>query len=112
MYVLAAVPSAAGKETNSGFCVGIGFGVSAASASESTRTNTGIPTNGDQWLKPVVIDGLQLPLPADQCQPRDLPASTIEFELGTGALAGIAVGYADQGLISDRNRVLPRPLWW
>ena len=97
LYLLVAVPSASANETNSGFYVGIELGRSAGPALNSTRTNTGIPTNCDQWLKPVVIDGVQLPLPADQCQPRELPANANAFALGSGPLAGIAVGYAGEG---------------
>lgn len=97
LYLLATVTAAAGGETDSGFYVGIEFGLSAGPTLDSTRTNTGIPTNCDQWLKPVVIDGLQLPLPAEQCQPRELPANANEFALGSGALAGITVGYAGEG---------------
>lgn len=91
------VPPAAGSETNSGFYIGIDLGLSAGPRTSPLVTNTGIPTNCDQWLNPVVIEGLQLPLPANQCQPRDLPASANEFERGSGVLAGIAVGCVDRG---------------
>ena len=64
---------------------------------ESTRTNVGVPTNCDQWLDPVVIGGERLPLPADQCQPRSLPSSASKFDLGTGVLAGVNIGYAGLG---------------
>lgn len=94
---LASVPSAAGADTSRGFYVGVDVGVSAATTLESTRANFGIPTNCDQWLEPVIIEGLQLPLPADQCQPRALPASANAFELGSGVLAGINLGYSGFG---------------
>lgn len=97
MSALAPVPSAAEAATNRGFYVGVDVGVSAATTLESTRTNFGIPTNCDQWLEPVIIEGLQLPLPADQCQPRELPSSANKFELGSGVLAGINFGYSGFG---------------
>ncbi|MCE2474959.1 MAG: hypothetical protein J4F47_05165 [Alphaproteobacteria bacterium] len=91
------VPSAVGDERRPGFYAGIDVGISAATTLRSTRTHHGIPTNCDQWFEPVVIDGQQLPLPADQCQPRELPSSANEFELNGGVLAGIHVGYFGTG---------------
>ncbi len=97
LSALAPALSAAGADTNRGFYVGVDVGVSAATTLESTRTNFGIPTNCDQWLEPVIIEGLQLPLPADQCQPRELPSSANGFALGSGVLAGINLGYSGFG---------------
>ena len=60
---------------------------------DSTRTNVGVPTNCDQWLAENTLrDGTVVPLPADQCQPRVLPAAPVAFDLGTGGFLGAAVG--------------------
>ena len=97
---LTLVPAVAtADEAERGFYFGADFGLSAARQIESIRTNVGIPTNCDQWLDPVIIDGEQLPLPADQCEPRNLPSSASEFDLGTGLLAGVNIGYARFGPI-------------
>ena len=62
---------------------------------ESTRTNTGVPTNCDQWLAENTLrDGTVVPLPAAGCQPRVLPAAPVAFDLGSGALLGVAAGMA------------------
>ena len=62
---------------------------------ESTRTNTGVPTNCDQWLAENTLrDGTVVPLPAAGCQPRALPAAPVAFDLGSGALLGAAAGMA------------------
>lgn len=87
----------AAEEAGRGFYLGVDLGVSEARPFKSTRTNVGIPTNCDQWLEPVVIDGEQLPLPVDQCQPRSLPSSASEFDLGAGLLVGFNVGYSGLG---------------
>ena len=97
LSAFAGVPSALGDERRPGYYAGIDLGISAATTLRSTRTHYGIPTNCDQWFEPVVIDGLQLPLPADQCQPRELPSNANEFELSGGILAGIQVGYSGSG---------------
>ena len=95
---LAAVPSTVAADGDRrGFYFGAELGVSMAMPIESTRTNVGIPTNCDQWLEPVVVGGMRLPLPAESCQPRSLPASASEFDLGAGMLAGLSVGYAGVG---------------
>ncbi len=91
-----ATGAAADEGGGTGFYLGIDLGVSMGSV-DSTRTNTGIATNCDQWLEPVVVNGVQLPLPAEMCEPRDFPSKAVEFELGAGALAGLAVGYAGRG---------------
>ena len=87
----------ASEPARHGLYVGIELGASQSRSIRSTRTNVGIPTNCDQWLPPVDIGGLRLPLPAQQCQPRSLPASTSEFDLDTGWLAGVQVGYDGHG---------------
>lgn len=97
LSALAWVPSALGEERRPGFYAGIEVGISAATTLRSTRTHHGIPTNCDQWFESVVVDGQELPLPADQCQPRELPSSANEFELSGGVLAGIQVGYSGSG---------------
>ena len=97
LSAFAMVPSAAGDDRRPGSYAGIDIGVSAATTLRSTRTHHGIPTNCDQWFEPVVIDGLRLPLPADQCQPRELPSNANEFGLSGGLLAGIQVGYSSSG---------------
>ncbi len=102
LVLLAAVAllasTAHGSETaRNGFYVGIELGAAEPRSIKSTRTNVGIPTNCDQWLPPVNIGGLQLPLPADQCQPRTLPASTSTFDPDTGWLAAVQLGYDGLG---------------
>ena len=89
--------TATAQDTHRGFYTGIELGAAESESIKSTRTNVGIPTNCDQWLPPVNLGGLQLPLPADQCQPRALPASTSKFDLDTGWLAGVQIGYAGLG---------------
>ena len=91
------VPSAIGDGNRQGFYAGVDVGMSGASTLRSTRTHHGIPTNCDQWFEPVIIDGHRLPLPADQCQPRELPSNANEFRLPGGVLAGIHVGYSGRG---------------
>ena len=60
---------------------------------ESTRTNTGVPTNCDQWLaENTLLDGTMVPLPAASCQPRALPAAPVAFDLGSGPLLGVTAG--------------------
>lgn len=85
----------------SGLYFGAEAGVAMAQKLQSTRVNTGVPTNCDQWLGPAVLnDGTAVPLPASQCQPRVLPSSPNDFDLDAGWLAGVQVGYA-----LDRVRV-------
>ena len=88
---------AAAQDARRGLYVGIELGATESQSIKSTRTNIGIPTNCDQWLPAVEVGGLNLPLPADQCQPRTLPASTSQFEPDTGWLASVQVGYAGLG---------------
>lgn len=91
---LAATPWFAAGQTGGGFYVGGDVGVSMARDLESARTNIGVPTNCDQWLGAAVLnDGTQVPLPADQCAPRALPARANAFALGAGGLAGAGAGY-------------------
>ena len=80
---------------------------------ESTRTNVGIPTNCDQWLRAALLsDGTTVPLPIDQCAPRALPASPNTFDLGAGWLA---VGWCErllEGAAAVRGGVFPSPSRW
>ena len=87
--------SDAGASERGGFYFGADVGVSVPNDLESTRTNTGIPTNCDQWLKGDTLpNGTTVPLPLAQCSPRTLPAKPNPFALGTGFLAGVNLGYA------------------
>ena len=64
MLVLAVVPTALGIPGGSsgGFSIGTETGVTLASNLESTCTNTGIPTNCDQWLDGFTFDdGFKVP---------------------------------------------------
>lgn len=82
-----------------GFYFGMQAGVSLSGEYEATRTNTGIPTNCDQWLPGETLnDGTAVPLPLSQCAPRVLPASPNLFDLGNGTLAGVRAGYALKAL--------------
>lgn len=68
-------------------------GVALPAALESTRTNTGVPTNCDQWLAPNTLpDGTRVPLPAAECQPRALPGAPVAFDLASGGFVGVAAG--------------------
>lgn len=95
--LVAAAPPTAGVaagQTGGGFYVGGDVGVSVARDLESARTNVGVPTNCDQWLGAAVLaDGTRVPLPADQCGPRALPARANAFALGAGGLVGAGAGY-------------------
>lgn len=84
-----------------GFYVGLDLGAAVPQELESQRTNTGIPTNCDQWLAVATLpDGMAVPLPLDHsdCRPSALPRSPLRFDLDTGVLAGLSVGYALNGL--------------
>ena len=97
MVVLLAITDAGAAEITArqGFYVGADIGVSVPNDLESTRTNNGIGTNCDQWLGADALnDGSTVPLPLDQCSPSALPKKTTGFDLGTGVLAGVNVGYA------------------
>ena len=86
-----AVPATAA----SGLYFGVDLGVAMAENVESTRINMGIPTNCDQWLgRATLNDGTSVPLPLEQCQPRELPASPNSFDLDAGWLFGVNAGYA------------------
>ena len=100
MLVLQTALGAAAAETNRrGFYVGLDVGAAIPHELESQRTNTGIPTNCDQWLKSATLpNGTGVPLPLDQCEPRALPGSPLRFDLDTGVLAGASIGYALNGL--------------
>ena len=85
----------AGASQRSGFYFGADIGVSVPNDLESTRTNNGIGTNCDQWLGADTLnDGTTVPLPLEQCSPRALPKRATKFDLGTGLLAGVNLGYA------------------
>ena len=78
-----------------GFYVGADIGVSIPNDLDSTRTNNGISTNCDQWLgEDTLNDGTMVPLPLEHCSPGALPGSPNSFDLGTGFLAGVNLGYA------------------
>ena len=86
-------------ESRRGFYFGMQAGVSLPGEYETTRTNTGIPTNCDQWLPGETLnDGTRVPLPLSQCAPRVLPASPNVFDLGESTLAGVQAGYALKAL--------------
>ena len=83
------------KGARQGFYLGADIGVSVPDDLESTRTNNGISTNCDQWLGgDTLSDGTTVPLPLAECSPRALPSSPNSFDLGTGFLAGVNLGYA------------------
>ena len=83
------------KSARQGFYLGADIGVSVPDDLESTRTNNGISTNCDQWLGGDTLgDGTTVPLPLAECSPRALPSSPNSFDLGTGFLAGVNLGYA------------------
>ncbi len=83
------------KSARQGFYLGADIGVSVPDDLESTRTNNGISTNCDQWLGGDTLgDGTTVPLPLAECSPRALPGSPNSFDLGTGFLAGVNLGYA------------------
>ena len=102
MVVFLSTPSPAAADTHRrGFYIGLEVGAAMPSAIESLRTNTGIPTNCDQWLPPADLDGDgvdDVPLPLAECAPRTLPAKHSRFNLDTGVLAGVSLGYALNGL--------------
>ena len=78
-----------------GFYFGADIGISVPNDLDSTRTNNGIRTNCDQWLAGDTLnDGTTVPLPLEQCSPRALPKRATKFDLGTGLLAGVNLGYA------------------
>ena len=78
-----------------GFYVGADIGVSIPNDLDSTRTNNGISTNCDQWLgEDTLNDGTMVPLPLEHCSPGALPSRPNSFDLGTGFLAGVNLGYA------------------
>lgn len=96
MIVLLVLTDAGASETpaRQGFYFGVDVGISLPSGIKSTRTNNGIPTNCDQWLAGDMLnDGTTVPLPLDQCSPKALPSRPNNFDLGTGLLAGVNLGY-------------------
>ena len=89
------VPGALAAEREPGFYLGLDIGASLPTDFESTRINNGISTNCDQWLDSETLNnGVVAPLPLEQCSPRVLPASPNSFDLRTGLLAGVNLGYA------------------
>lgn len=81
--------------TRGGLYMGADIGASIPHDLKSTRLNTGIPTNCDQWLDDATLpSGDTVPLPLSQCAPRSLPSSPNTFDLSTGFLAGFSIGYA------------------
>ena len=90
-----ATASEARSGAGQGFYFGTDIGVSVPHELEATRTNFGIPTNCDQWLDQFTFDdGTKVPFALEQCQPEALPGSPNGFNLGTGLLAGVNLGYA------------------
>lgn len=87
-------------ESRRGFYFGTQAGVSVPGAYESTRTNTAsVPTNCDQWLPGETLnDGTRVPLPLSECSPRTFPSSPNQFDLGSGVMAGVQIGYALRAL--------------
>lgn len=84
-----------GASERRGFYFGADIGISVPNDLDSTRTNNGIGTNCDQWLAGDTLnDGTTVPLPLEQCSPRALPKRATKFDLGTGLLAGVNLGYA------------------
>ena len=82
-----------------GYYFGMQTGISHPGEYASTRTNNGVPTNCDQWLPGETLDdGTRVPLPLSECAPRAFPATPTVFDLGTGMLAGVQVGYAVNAL--------------
>ena len=95
VLLLNTVADASGPTARQGFYFGADIGISVPNDLESTRTNNGISTNCDQWLAGDTLnDGTTVPLPLEQCSPRTLPKRTTNFDLGTGFLAGVNLGYA------------------
>ena len=104
MVVLLSTMGAAAAETNRrGFYFGLDVGAAIPHDLESQRTNTGIPTNCDQWLDAADldrdgVDDVPLPLEDPACLPSASPKSSLRFNLDTAVLVGASVGYALNGL--------------
>jgi len=96
LAVAMATGAAASVAAPRGMYFNAGLGLSGPTELESARVNVGIPTNCDQWLQPgyTFADGTSVPLPADECAPRELPSGANRFDLDAGLLAGVGVGYA------------------
>ena len=101
MVVLLLSTNAGASETiaRQGFYFGADVGASIADTLNFGRINRGIGTNCDQWLNSDTLTNAEgqtftVPLPLDQCSPRDYPKATSNFELGPGLLAGVNLGYA------------------
>lgn len=93
--IFLALPPATAAAAGSGLYFGADVGVALAQDIESTRINVGVPTNCDQWLgRATLNDGTSVPLPPEQCQPRELPGSANDFDLDAGWLLGVNAGYA------------------
>ena len=86
--ITAGLASAAPNTHHGRFYVGLDLGAAVPHELESRRTNTGIPTNWDQWLSGATLpDGTVLPLPLGHgdCQPSALPKSPLRFNPEAGA---------------------------
>ncbi len=88
------------NRSRQGFYFGTQAGVSVPGVYESTRTNTdSVPTNCDQWLPGETLnDGTRVPLPLSECSTRTFLASPNQFDLGSGVMAGVQIGYALRAL--------------
>ncbi|MDE0485488.1 MAG: outer membrane beta-barrel protein [Nitrospira sp.] len=95
MVILLPIADVEASDARRGFYFGADVGISVPNDLESTRTNNGIGTNCDQWLEGDTLnDGTMVPLPLEQCSPSALPKRATKFDLGTGLLAGVNLGYA------------------
>ena len=111
VLLLSGTVATAAESSHRGFYVGLDLGAAVPHELESQRTNTGIPTNCDQWLAAATLpDGVAVPQPLEHrdCRPSALPRSPLRFDLDTGVLAGISVGYALDGLRFEAEYVYRR----
>lgn len=78
-----------------GLYVRVELGAGLPSDLSLTRTNHGVPTNCDQWLRGYDFDGDgvdDVPLPPGQCTPRALPANANRIGVDPGYMAGASIG--------------------
>ena len=78
---------------------GVDVGAALPGELASKRVNIGVPTNCDQWLGAATLnDGTMVPLPAEQCGARALPANANTFDLDAGVFAAVQVGRAFEAM--------------